>query len=81
MLQVEPMAFRDFPIDSLFYPSYLINQSVSPFVKHIECKSVFVVDHPDEKETALLDFVERNVQDLLVTKSTVSDSHTSRWVG
>ena len=48
MLQIEAMALGDLAVDGLLYPGYLVNQSVAVLIKHVESKSVLVVDDPDE---------------------------------
>lgn len=81
MLEIKAMAFCDLAIDSLFDPCNLIYESVAPFVKHVQGKSILVVDDPDEEEAALLYFVERNFQNIIVCQSTVGNGNSSGWVG
>lgn len=67
-------------IDSLFDPSYLINQFVSKVLHHLESESILGIDYPNEEESISLQLIERNVEDLLIIQSVICDSNTSCWI-
>jgi hypothetical protein len=77
MLQVEAMSLGNLAVHRLLDPSNLVNKTVAPLVEHIESKPVLIVDHPDEQETILLNLVQRDVQNVLVCQSAISDGNTS----
>ena len=54
VLQVEPVALCDLPVDSLLDPGDLVNERVAIVVHHFDGKAVLRIDHPDEQEAGLL---------------------------
>ncbi len=55
MLQIVPMAFGDFSINSLFNPSNFINKCISILIIKLESKSELGVDYPDKQEAISLE--------------------------
>ena len=54
MLQVKSMAFRYFPINGLFDPSYRVNDLVAPYFFHqMDCKGVFGINGPYNEQSSI----------------------------
>jgi hypothetical protein len=60
MLKIEAVAFCYLSIDSLLYPSNLVDKFVAIFVEHFKSKSVLGIDDPNKKKTTFLNLVKWN---------------------
>lgn len=81
VLEVEAMTFGNLSVDCLLDPGDLVYHFVPKFVKDVQREAIFCVDDPDEKESIGLDFIEWDIQDLVVGQRVVGNGNTTSRIG
>lgn len=80
MLQVESMTFSEFTINCLLGPDYLVDELVAKSSKQLNSEAVLGVDDPDAEESAFLKAFPRDLHNLLISQSIVSNCHAASRV-
>jgi hypothetical protein len=81
MLEVVAMTLGNFAVDGLLDPGDLVDELVAILLHHVEGKTIFGVDNPNEQEAVALDLIEGDVQDVLVIQSVIRNGHSSCRIG
>lgn len=81
VLQIIAVALANFSVDSLLDPHHFVDHLVPELLKQTKRIAVFGIDDPNEKEALRLQFVEGDVEDLLIVQRVIGNGHSSRGVG
>ena len=77
MLQVVAMTLSYLAIDRLLDPGNRVDQLVTPLLHQLDSKHVLGIDRPDDHDPILLQFVDRNPLDPLITERFILNGDTS----